>query len=124
MTYYVDLEEYDKGRAVVEDYVIELSSEGASEMASVFSQYVCINVTIYITIFTYMLSFDIPLVDSFCKKDFASIGNLNIFSNSRGKFSRKLPICKLHKNSHQKRYMVFIYVVKVGGGLYTSRLWS
>ncbi|XP_065907786.1 protein mono-ADP-ribosyltransferase PARP4-like [Dysidea avara] len=34
VTYYVDIEEYDKGRAVVEDYVSELSSEGASEMAS------------------------------------------------------------------------------------------
>ena len=51
MTYYVDLEEYDKGRAIVEDYVCELLSEGASEMASVFSQYVCINVTTCVIIF-------------------------------------------------------------------------
>ena len=40
VTYYVDIEEYDKGRAVVEDYVSELSSEGASEMASNIKMYV------------------------------------------------------------------------------------
>ena len=40
VTYYVDNEEYDKGRAVVEEYVSELSSEGASEMASTFKTYV------------------------------------------------------------------------------------
>ncbi|XP_065907778.1 protein mono-ADP-ribosyltransferase PARP4-like isoform X3 [Dysidea avara] len=38
VTYYVDIEEYDKGRAVVEDYVSELSLESASEMASTFSK--------------------------------------------------------------------------------------
>ena len=40
MTYYIDLEEYDKGRAVVEDYVSELSSQGASEIASNIKTYV------------------------------------------------------------------------------------
>jgi len=40
VTYYVDLEEYDKGRAVVEDYISELSSEGASEMATNIKTYV------------------------------------------------------------------------------------
>jgi len=40
VTYYVDLEEYDKGKNVEEGYVGELSFEGASEMASTFPWFV------------------------------------------------------------------------------------
>ena len=41
VTYYVDLEDYERGTDVMQDYVTELSSEGASEMASAFLTYVC-----------------------------------------------------------------------------------
>jgi len=40
VTYYVDLEDYKRGTDVMQDYVSELSSEGASEMASEFLTYV------------------------------------------------------------------------------------
>ena len=36
MTYYIDLEDYKRGTVVMQDYVTELSSGGASEMASAF----------------------------------------------------------------------------------------
>jgi len=36
VTYYVDLEDYKKGTSVMQEYVSELSSEGANEMASAF----------------------------------------------------------------------------------------
>ena len=54
VTYYVDIEEYDKGRAVVEDYVSELSLESASEMASTFSKYVqCNHLSIFVIKYIY-----------------------------------------------------------------------
>jgi len=40
VTYYVDLEEYKKGLEVVHEYVDELKSEGATEMASSVLVYV------------------------------------------------------------------------------------